>query len=225
MIPVFVYVARTAVNEAIAMSLVIVGISSAGASIRYFKKGSVNRRLVVLFVVPGVAASFIGARIAGAFSSDRLLLMFGILMTVISVILFAKSGEKPGTGPAVCRPGLALSIFAGSLIGFLTGLLGVGGGFLIVPAIALLMRCSLQTAIGTSLVIIAVNSFTGFIGHLSTMHVDFGLTAVFLASTAAGAFAGARYSGRFSTAALQKGFAVLIFAVGCLITFQHLNFK
>lgn len=225
MVPLFVYIAKVSADEAIAMSLVIVGLSSAAGTVKYMKRGAVNKRLVLLFVIPGVVASFFGGRTAKFVSADQLLLMFGGMMLLISLILLKKASQGTSSdGPVICRPNLGLSLGVGSIIGFLTGLLGVGGGFLIVPAIAILMKCSLNTAIGTSLAIIAVNSGAGFAGHLSAIRIDVPLTSVFLAATVGGAVAGARLSGNLSTNFLQKGFAVLIFIVGLLIVAQHLEF-
>ena len=222
MVPLFVYIAKVPVNEAIAMSLMIVGLSSAVGVVKYFKQGFVNKRLVILFIVPGIFASFLGARAARFVSSELLFFMFGGMMLLISLILYKKSSAGiPSDGPVICRPNLVLSVMVGSVIGFLTGLLGVGGGFLIVPAIALLMRCSLYTAIGTSLAIIAVNSAAGFAGHLSTVQFDIPLSVVFLTATVSGAFAGTRMSDKFSMNFLQKAFAVLIFLVGTFVVMQY----
>ena len=225
MVPLFVYIAKISVSEAIAMSLVIVGLSSAAGAAKHLKQGCVNKRLVLLFVLPGVIASFFGGRVAKFVSADQLLLMFGGVMLLISVILINNTSKRASSdGPVICRPNLGLSVAVGSVIGFLTGLLGVGGGFLIVPAIAILMKCSMRTAIGTSLAIIAVNSAAGFAGHLSAMQLNIPLTAMFLAATVGGAFAGTRVSGKLSMDFLQKWFAALIFLVGLLVVAQHFNF-
>lgn len=225
MVPLFVYVAKVPVNEAIAMSLIIVGLSSTFAAVKYFRQKFVNKRLAVLFVVPGMIASFFGGRVARSVSAELLLFMFGVLMMLISLILYKKSSKKmQAPERAVCRPDFTLSITVGAAIGFLTGLLGVGGGFLIVPAIALLMRCSLYTAIGTSLAVIAVNSITGFIGHISDMKLNILLSAVFLAATLSGAIVGTRVSDKFNVIFIQKAFAVLIFVVGGFLSIQNIHF-
>lgn len=222
LVPLLVYIGGVPAKESIALSLLIVGLTSALGSIPYFKKGFVNVRLVFLFVVPGVFFSFFGARLGEHVSAERLLFAFGILMAVIAFLMYQKSTESAQVSEkVVCRPHPVLSAATGGGIGFLTGLLGVGGGFLIVPAITLLMRCSLYTAIGTSLAIIAVNSFTGFAGHLSQMNHDAGLGAVLLASTLLGAVAGSLIGERIKASALQKGFAVLIGAVGIVMAVQH----
>lgn len=221
-VPLLVYIGRVPVKESIAMSLLIVGLTSALGSVKYFRQGFVNLRLAALFIVPGILASFFGARLSKFVSGGQLLLMFGILMMVISVLLYRKSSDCARIPEKItCRPHFVLSAGTGAAIGFLTGLLGVGGGFLIVPAITLLMRCSLYTAIGTSLVVITVNSLTGFTGYLAEMRLDFSLSALFLSATLAGAVLGSKLGGKLSAVLLQKGFAVLIFAVGLVMALQH----
>ncbi len=222
LVPLLVYVGRVPAKEAIAISLLLVGLSSALGSIPYFRGGFVNLRLAVLFLVPGIAAAFVGARFSESVPADILLLIFGILMMTISVILYRKSNDCARIPEKItCRPHAAVSAGTGAGIGFLTGLVGVGGGFLIVPAITILMRCSVYTAIGTSLAIISVNSLTGFAGHLSHLRLDPGLTALLLSAMLLGTLIGSRLGKKFSTAALQKGFAVLIFAVGLVMAVQH----
>jgi len=219
MVPVLVYIAKLPASEAIAMSLLIVGLASASGTVKYWKRGFVNWRLAFLFALPGMVASFLGARLTRFVSSDLLLFTFGVLTMGISIILYNKSSKGTGSSEqVVCRPAFTLSIGVGAVIGFLTGLLGVGGGFLIVPAIALLMKCSLYTAIGTSLVIIAVNSIAGLSGHLSTMKLNIPLSVMFLSATIGGAIIGARISDKLNTTVLQKVFSTLIFLVGVFMT-------
>lgn len=225
MVPIFVYVAGLSAAESIGLSLLVVGCSSIIGAVKYFRTGCVNQRLLLLFIIPGIAASIFGARVAARVDAQLLLFMFGALMAVIAVILFVKSSEKnQPQGPVVCRPSTYLSAGVGAVIGFLTGLLGVGGGFLIVPAIALLMRCSMCTAVGTSLAIIAINSLSGFIGHLPGMTTPLPLILLFLASAMSGALVGTRVAGRIGTAILQKGFAVLVLALGALLIFKNFPF-
>lgn len=225
-VPLLVYLAKFPVNESIAMSLIIVGVASAYGSIKYLKEGFVNKRLVLLFVLPGIIASFAGARVAEYVPSKLLLFMFGAMMILISMILYKKSSQgRPKNEIVVCCPDLTVSVAAGTVIGFLTGLLGVGGGFLIVPTIALLMKCSLYTAIGTSLAIIAINSLTGFIGHLSAIKINLFLTGFFLIATLAGAVAGTKVSGALKLNVLQKIFAGLIFFVGIFLAAQNFPYE
>lgn len=224
MVPVFVYAGGMPATEAIAMSLLVVGLSSAAGAVKYFKQGFVNPRLAALFILPGIPSSYAGARFSGLLSEEQLLSLFGVLMMLISILLYRRASSAVSSdAPVHCRPALGVSLAAGSAVGFLTGLLGVGGGFLIVPAIALLMRCSLYTAVGTSLAVIAVNSAAGFAGHFSMIRTEVPSGILFVAATMGGAVAGTRILGRFSPVLLQRLFAALIFLTGAFVIIRHLR--
>ena len=223
-VPVLVYVAGTSVKEAIAMSLIIVGVSSIIGSLRFMKQGFVNKRLVISFSCSGVPGAFLGTRLTPLFSERLLLIIFGGLMLVISIALLYNFPNNRKDKHATCNPDIVISIIAGAAIGLLTGFLGVGGGFMIVPAIVLLMKCSLQTAIGTSLVIIAINSLVGFTGHLSISHVNVLQIAMFLSAAIAGTFTGGRISIKTSTIVLQRLFVGLVFLVGSFLVVKNLSF-
>jgi hypothetical protein len=221
-VPIFVYFAHYSVSEAIALSLVTVGAASLMASVRYLLRGLVNGRLVLTFFLAGSVTSFAGAQLTGLLSERLLMLLFGSLMAVIAVILYVKSGRSAqDETPRVCRPGLGISLVIGAGIGFLTGFLGVGGGFLIVPAIALLMRCSLQTAIGTSLVIITLNSAAGYFGHLHAKPMALMPAALFVLVMVLGTFVGNRLGLKVKSAVLQRGFAGMIFLLGLFLILEN----
>lgn len=214
-VPIFVYVAHLSAQEAISTSLLVTGAASAIAAIGYIQRKAVNWRLAIIFLISGSGSAWLGAHATSLLSGQTLMTMFGVLMMLISGILFFKANksiDEPGV--VVCRPGILISGAVGVAVGFLTGFLGVGGGFLIVPAIAVLMRCSLQTAIGTALVIIAVNSLNGFLSHVVISPVSWELSGLFLFFSIAGVFFGGILSSRIKTASLQKGFSILIFLVG-----------
>ncbi len=217
-VPIFIYAAGYSVNEAIALSLLTVGSASLIASIRYLFVGLVNVRLVLIFFSVGSFASYFGAQLTSRFNEQSLMILFGSLMSVIAVALYLKAGQNElADQPAVCRPGLRISLGVGAVIGFLTGFMGVGGGFLIVPAIALLMRCSLQTAIGTSLVIITLNSAVGYAGHLHVNPIALMPAALFVLVMAVGSFVGNRLGLRLKGPILQRCFAGMIFLLGLFL--------
>jgi len=216
-VPIFIYAAHYPAAEAIALSLVTAGAASLLASIRYLLRGLVNLRLVLIFFGSGSLTAFAGAQLTDLLSERSLLLLFGGLMVVIAWVLYLRASAAAEEGTVVCRPKLGISVGAGALTGFLTGFLGVGGGFLIVPAIALLMRCSMQTAIGTSLVIVTLNSFAGYWGHLRVQSFPLMPAALFVLAAALGTFVGSRLGVRARSEVLQRGFAGLIFAVGIFL--------
>lgn len=223
-VPIFVYAGGMPAKEAISMSLIVVGTVALAGSLKFHKQGFVNIRLAVLFALAGMPSAWFGAKLTSLVSGQTLLLIFGMLMCVIALILFFKSQEKGAEGPVVCKPNILTSLALGVLIGTLTGFLGVGGGFLIVPAISILMRCSLHTAIGTSLAVIAVNSFAGFAGHLRDFTFQPGLLAMVLAVMIFGAVTGSKTAVRVSAVLLQRGFSLLILATGIFIIFKNLSY-
>lgn len=220
-VPILIYVAGFGVEAAIAASLLIVGCASALSVIPAIRQRRVNGRLVALFVLPGTLASFAGAGLTPLVDERLLLVVFGGVMIAIGAVLAAKAGRSGPDGPVVCRPGAALSMTIGAALGLLTGLLGVGGGFLIVPAIALLMKCSLRTAIGTSSAVIAINSLAGYAGHAMTFDGHGPWVAAYLCATLAGAWIAHRRSEALETHLLQKALAALILAVGTLLVLKN----
>jgi len=105
-------------------------------------------------------------------------------------------------------------------VGVLTGLVGVGGGFLIVPALVLLSGIPMKTAVGTSLVIVAAKSYAGFIGYVGGVPIDWHVMGSFTAVTVLGSFIGARFSGQLSQATLKKAFAWFLVVVATYILFK-----
>lgn len=219
-VPILMYTAGFRADEAIAASLLIVGSASALSAVPSARQGRVNGRLTALFVVPGIVTSFAGARVTPLVEEHLLLSVFGGCMIAIGCVLAAKAEGARSDGAAVCRAHAVLSTSIGALLGFLTGLLGVGGGFLIVPAIALLMKCSLRTAIGTSSAIIAVNSLAGFAGHASAFEGQRLWVAVYLSATLLGARLAQGRSEGMDLSLLQKILGVLVAAVGAFLVIK-----
>jgi uncharacterized membrane protein YfcA len=222
-VPIFVYAGNMQADSAIAMSLVIVGLVSLIGALRYLKQGLLNKRLVFLFTISGMPTALIGAKFTSLVSSSHLLLLFGSLMCIVAIVLLLKAfkgKEVPQT--ATCRPNTYVSLAIGAAIGFLTGFLGVGGGFLIVPAISILMRCSLHTAVATSLAIIAINSLSGFVAHLNTFDFNPGLVGSLFTVMLVGALIGTKAALKLKGKSLQSAFAILILVTGVFLIFKNM---
>jgi uncharacterized membrane protein YfcA len=188
-----------------------VGITSAtGAYFHYARGGHLDLRIGLLFGFAGLAGAYIGSRLSVHVSEQILLLLFASLMLVISLSLLVRRS----TEPAVRKASKATSIFAGVLIGFLTGFLGVGGGFLIVPALILLAGLDIRTAIGTSLLVISMNCAAGFVGHLHSSSLDLRLTLLVSSLAFSGLVAGTLLSKFASPANLKRSFATFVLVVG-----------
>lgn len=219
-VPIFVYSGGMNPQEAISLSLLVVSVTSFVGSIRYMAKQWVNFRLVIIFIIFGSAAALAGSRLSFLVSGRVLLFLFGAIMLVTGMILFFKdNGSKDGG--AQCRPRFIPAMLVSSILGILTGFLGVGGGFLIVPALSLMMKCSMRSAIGTSLVIISANAMAGFLGHIMTQPFDLKLAAGYTAATVLGAVLGSLFTEKISSGFLKKGFALLIMGTGIFILVQN----
>jgi hypothetical protein len=213
-LPVLVYVAGIPAHTAISMSLVIVGATSLLGAYLHYRNGQVFLRAVMMLGAAGMAGAFFGSALTHLVSEKVLMLTVALLMIGSGVAMLRK---KPDSDLLPrCSPPRCLSI--GAAVGVMTGFLGVGGGFLIVPALILFAGLAPKTAVGSSLAIIALNSAAGFVGHLRYGDIDWLVTAAFLALALSGMWMGTKICGRISQQALQRTFAWFIIAVGAVIS-------
>jgi uncharacterized membrane protein YfcA len=215
-VPLLVYVGGVAPADAIGMSLAIVAVTSLVAALLHARTGGIDWRIAALFTPAGVVGALSGAQLTYLVSPDVLLALFGLLLLVIGGLMLLRASARlpQPTGDASRARGLLAVLGAGAVVGVLTGFLGVGGGFVIVPALVFLCRLDMKRAVGTSLVIIAVNSIAGLAGHLGRDDLDLGTTALFALFAAVGAFAGHALAARTHADRLQRGFAGLVVVVG-----------
>lgn len=212
-VPVFVYVLGFGAKEAIAMSL------AAG----HWRSGNVNLRIALVFGAVAMAGTYLGARLAVFFSGAAQLILFAVVMLLASYVMFRDNARyrEPGEASGHGRMPLGLIAAEGLAVGVLTGLVGVGGGFLIVPALVILGGVAMKEAVGTSLVVIAMKSAAGLAGYAGQVEIAWGFVAVFTAVAIAGSLAGAYLVRYLSGRALQKGFAVFLVAMGLFILFEN----
>ena len=147
------------------------------------------------------------------------MLIFAALMAVIAGRMLSRGGETAIEPLPDCRP--VRCGLAGLVVGVLTGFIGVGGGFLLVPAMILFARLPMATAVGTSLAVIAANSFAGWLGHLGREPFAWGLTGAFLLAALAGMAAGARLGGRMQPATLRLAFGWFVLAVAGFLVVKN----
>ena len=218
--------AGASAKEAIAISLAVVAASAAVAAAAHARAGRVDWRAALLFGPPAALCGFAGGRAAELVEGEILLLAFTALMFTVGVSMLR---PRPGGGTAGGapledaargpdptlerrpRPGsLALQ---GAAIGAITGLVGAGGGFLFVPAFALLGGLSMRRAVGTSLVVVTLNSLAALAGHLGHVSIHPGLAATITAGASLGAWGGARVAGRTSERGFRRTFGIVILLV------------
>ncbi|MEM6784430.1 MAG: TSUP family transporter [Bacteroidota bacterium] len=215
-VPVLVYLAGEPDKVAIAESLAIVGAIAAVGAIPYARQRSVDWRSVGWFGVPGILGTYLGAALSAYVSGPVQLALFAVVMLLAAGLMLRGRKEIQGERP---RQAAWIIMVEGLAVGVLTGLVGVGGGFLIVPALVLLGGLSMRVAVGTSLLIIAAKSLVGFWKYVDVLAVDglvvdWRLIGVFAAIGIVGATIGNRISQHVPQAMLRRGFAVFLLVMG-----------
>ncbi|PAU94640.1 permease [Aliifodinibius salipaludis] len=226
-VPVLIYLAGEQEKVAIAESLGIVGAISLAGFIPCALKKQVHWRSVVLFGLPGMAGTYLGAISAGYVSATFQLLLFAAVMLVAAVMMFRDKTHLMLDGEHEINHAWWKIAIEGLFVGILTGLVGVGGGFLIVPALVLLSGLPMGLAVGTSLFIIALKSFSGFYKYLEVLQelglsVNWELVIIFSLIGAAGSLIGNKVSDKISNAKLKKGFAIFLIVMGVYIIYMNI---
>jgi uncharacterized membrane protein YfcA len=217
-VPVLVYVAELEVHAAIAMSLAVVGSTALVGAMFHARAGRVDWKSAALVGGAGMLGAPLGALATHLVAGRVLLLLFAALMLVVGALMLRRRGAR---AHAAASAHWAAVLAAGFGVGLLTGFLGVGGGFLIVPALTLLVGLPIHVAVGTSLLVIALNSAAGVAGHLRQEAVPLGLTAAFIATSAAGALLGVRLAAGLEPGRLRRAFAVFVLLVGLALLAQN----
>ena len=226
-VPIFVYVLGFGAKEAIAMSLAVVGATSLFGAAGHWRAGNVNVRVALIFGVVAMVGTYLGARLAVFFSGAAQLALFAVVMLVAAYFMFrgrrpAASGSREAAPEAaVSEMPLGLIALEGVAVGVLTGLVGVGGGFLIVPALVLLGKIPMKQAVGTSLLVIAMKSVAGFYGYLGQVDVPWAFMTVFTGIAVAGILIGSYLIRFVPQEALRRAFAVFLVVMGAFILYQN----
>lgn len=231
-VPALLYLLHVEPKQAIAMSLGIVAITATIAAFDNWRRGNVDIRVAAVFGLFGVAGTFGGTRLGVHTPVALQLGLFAMVMLAAAgrmlktkKQLLRQPAQLAGAGgPSIdiaesenLKAHLGQIALLGIGVGALTGLVGVGGGFLIVPALVLLSGIPMKTAIGTSLAIVAANSSTGFAGYMGVVPVDWMMMVSFTAVTVAGSFAGTRLAHRVSQETLKRSFGVFLVFVASYI--------
>lgn len=239
-VPVLVYLFGVEPVLATAYSLFIVGLSSLVGAFPKYKQGLVNLKTALIFGLPAIAAVYATRRFIVPLIPDRvfsigdfvvtknilMMVVFAILMVFASVSMIREK-NKNGNGNEVNgeqKFNYPLILLEGAVVGILTGLVGAGGGFLIIPALVLLSKLPMKQAVGTSLLIIAAKSLIGFTGDLSHYTMDWKLLLVVTALAITGIFIGDGLSKKIDGNKLKKGFGWFVLVMGIYIIIKELFF-
>ena len=220
MVPLLVYVAGLDATAALATSLVVVGVTSAVSVFGHARAGRVRWRTGLIFGAAGMVGALAGGLVGGHLPGTLLMGAFALMMVATAVaMLRGRRSADPAAAHAELPIGRVL--LDGAVVGLVTGLVGAGGGFLVVPALALLGGLPMGIAIGTSLLVIAMKSFAGLAGYLATVPIDWTLTAAVTAAAVVGSLLGARLVARIPAEALRRGFGWFVLAMGAFVLVQQ----
>jgi uncharacterized membrane protein YfcA len=220
-VPVFVYILGFGAKDSIAMSLAVVGATSLVGAVGHWREGHVNVRVALIFGAVAIVGTYFGTRLATRLSGAEQLAIFATVMLVAAGFMFRGRQADAGPRPAQTSAS-AFTLLQGLVVGSLTGLVGVGGGFLIVPALVWggLRMCD---AVGTSLLIIAMNCVMGFYGYVGHVNIAWLSVALVTAGTMPGIATGT-YAMRFvSDEALRRGFALLLVGLAVYMLYRNLG--
>ena len=221
-VPLLVYLLDHEPKAAIAESLAIVGGIALVASIRPMLKRDVDWTSLVLFGIPGVLGTVAGVWCSQWISGVVQLVVFSIVMLVAAAMMLRgrRGGDAEKAPTDRTRRDRVILVVEGLVVGALTGIVGVGGGFLIVPALVLLGRLPMRLAVGTSLLIIAIKSGAGFaqsIGQMEADALNLQTIGIFVLLGGVGSFAGNAIGGRIPQRRLKQVFAVFLLVMGVVI--------
>lgn len=229
-VPALVYGAGQTAKEATTTSLILVGVTSLVGIVPHWRAGRVRMVPGLLFGLAGVGGSLLGSSWNKAVDADVLLFAFSVLMLVAAGAMWRRSGRPAPAAPGTTEGGkpadtLTLTkvaiepavvvkvLVAGSVVGLLTGFFGVGGGFVIVPGLVLALGFTMPEAVGTSLLVIAINSAVALSTRLGGSSIDWSVIVPFMITSLLGMRVGARLAGTKDPAVLTRWFVFLLVAV------------
>lgn len=222
-VPILVYALGQTAHQATTGSLIIVGTTALIAALGHHANGRVRWAHGLLFGAIGTFGTSVGSRLSAGISANALLLSFAALLVLVATLMWrrASGGQRSEdgaeSGPVAGRSAagqIAAVVATAVAVGLLTGFFGVGGGFAVVPALVMVLGYPMPVAVGTSLLIVTINSATAFVERLGGgVDIDWKIIGVFALAAIIGSLAGTRVASRVPTGSLQRAFAVLLIVV------------
>ncbi len=224
-VPLLAYVAGMDAKQAIATSLLVVGVTSAVGAVSHARAGRVRWRTAGLFGATAMVGAYAGGHLARFIPGSVLLIGFALMMIATAVAMLrgrkqTEDSERSGRGAGVP---IATIVLEGLGVGLVTGMVGAGGGFLVVPALVLLGGLPMPVAVGTSLVVIAMKSFAGLAGYLASVQIDWSVAAMVTSAAVVGALVGARLTALVNPDALRKAFGWFVLIMSAIILGQEIH--
>lgn len=221
-VPLLAYVAGMDPKHAIATSLLVVGVSSAIATITHARAGRIRWRIAVVLGSASMAGAYAGGLVARFIPATVLLVAFAVIMFGAGLAMLRGRTDSHGNDTDQRLPVVRIALL-GIAIGMISGLVGAGGGFLLVPALALLAGLSMPTAVGTSLVVISMQSFAGLAGHLANEQIDWRLAAFVTTAAVLGALIGGRFVAFVDPALLRHVFGWFVLLMASVILAEEVD--
>ncbi len=218
-VPILVYAMDMDPKLSIALSLAIVGATSLIGVFGHYKNQNIDFKIALIFGPVAMLGTFVGAKLSQYLSGSTQLILFSLIMIIASFFMF--KGRDENVSEKDKDLNIPLIITEGIVVGIITGLVGVGGGFLIVPALVLLAGLSMKKAVGTSLLIISLKSFAGFAGYITIMEIPWEFLAKFTAFSGAGILIGSHLVKFVPQKTLKKSFAVFLVIMGIFILYKN----
>lgn len=221
-VPALVYGVGEPLQTAIPTSLAIVALSSLGGLLPHGRRTAVQWRVALVFSAAGIPAAFMGTALGNLFPQRWLLLAFSVLMVIVAVQML-RGGDPAGAcrtqeGGVNWRKCLPKALATGAAVGLLTGLFGVGGGFIIVPALSLLLGLEAQQAVATSLLVVLINSIAGLGAHASTAGgLDYTVLLLFAGTSLIVSIVAARMATKLPAETVRRWFAYVVLAVAVFV--------
>lgn len=224
-VPILIYVIHLPPKLSIALSLAIVGISGIAGVLGHLKKKNLLFNVAAIFGIFAATGTTLGTKIAALMPAKAQLILFALTMLIASVMMI--KGRKEGEEKADFKLNLSpkkfsLIILQALFAGVLTGIVGVGGGFMIVPALVLLMNVPMKKAVGTSLLIITANSLIGFYSYLQTLEIPWDFLLKFSGFSILGIVIGTILSSYVPQKSLKKSFGYFLIIMGVFVLTKNL---
>lgn len=216
-LPVLVYLAGLPPKDAVGLSLFVVGAAALVGALPRLRSGEIHLKAGLMFALSGMAGAAGGARFTPLVSGKVLMIVFAVLMLVVAINMLLNA-KVESTKESECRP--VRCLLAGLGVGLLTGFIGVGGGFLLMPALVKFAKLPLRVATGTSLAVISFNSAAGFVSHFGEAPPRWTLAFAFAGIAAAGVLLGSYFAKQLPVARLRQGFAFMVIITGAFVLWQ-----
>lgn len=218
-VPILVYSLRIDPKIAVAMSLAIVGFTTLFGTYGHYKNKNIDFKIALIFGAFALPATFLGTYLSQFISGSVQLIIFAVIMILAAGFMF--KGRKDSEQGEHGRLNIPMTAGSGLLVGTLTGLIGVGGGFLIVPSLMFFTGTNMKKAVGTSLFIISFNSFFGFISYLGKVEIDWVFHGKFTGCSVIGILIGSYLVKYVPQNVLKKMFAVFLIIMGIFILYKN----